>query len=102
MTSNNLGFTSEIWKSVFNINHSVKNTENVEKIWKKYGEKFSSPLPHTYLNKDHTNKNIDILYLKVTIKFRFFRISNPLPPISAESQTSLMMLIEVAPYCIYF
>ena len=41
-----------------------------------------------------------ISYLKVTLKFRFFRISNPPPPILAESQTS--PLIEVVPYCIYF
>ena len=58
--------------------------------------------PHTWKNspslkKGPTDENVGISYLIVIIKFGFFKVSNPPPPISSESRTSLILSIQGAP-----
>ena len=48
------------------------------------GRNFLDPLPPSS-KKGPTDKNVGISYLIVIIKFGFFRVSNPSPPISSES-----------------
>ena len=67
------------------------------------GRNFLHPSP-PYSKKGHTDKNVGILYLIVIVKFGFFKISHPPSPILEKSQTSPILLIEVAPdvkVCLY-
>ena len=59
-------------------------------------EIFWTPSPPSS-KKGPTDENVGISYLIVIIKFGFFRVSNPSPPISSESRTSPILSIEVAP-----
>ena len=71
---------------------------SIEKIPKisATGQNFLNPLPPSS-KKGPTDENVGISYLIVIIKFGFFRVSNPSPPISSESRTSPILSIEVAP-----
>ena len=73
---------------------------SIEKIPKisASGRNFLDPLPPSS-KKGPTDENVGISYLIVIIKFGFFRVSNPSPPISSESRTSPILSIEVAPKC---
>ena len=86
---------ANILRVAANILHVMadKTVEEAKSSWPK--KIFWPPSPYSKFY--HTDENVSILYLKVIIKFGFFQISNPPPPISAECRTLPMMLIEVAP-----
>ena len=68
---------------------------SIEKITKisASGRNFLDPLPPLF----EKSPTVGISCLIVIIKFGFFRVSNPSPPISSESRTSPILSIEVAP-----
>ena len=82
------------------IAHLMLGATSIEKIPKisASGQYFLDPsLP--LFKKDPHDKNIGILYPIVIVKLSFFfKISDPPSLISSESRTSLILLIEVAPY----
>ena len=80
------------------IDYKLLGATSIEKIPKisASGQNFLDPLPPSS-KKGPTDENVGISYLIVIIKFGFFRVSNPSPPISSESRTSPILSIEVAP-----
>ena len=64
---------------------------SIEKIPKisAFGQNFLDPSPYSIFG--HTDENIGISYLKIIIKFGFFKIWNPPPPILAESQWPMIL-----------
>ena len=76
----------------------ILGATSIEKITKisASGRNFLDPLPPLF-EKGPTDENVGISYLIVIIKFGFFEIFTPPPPISSESRTSPIFTIEVAP-----